>query len=727
MNTFFKKIVYSTFFVVTFLGFTQTPYADAACSVSDLNFSQVTGSGYIEENFTNLKITTNDCSDGIKVKLKAMNEAGNVEDYRIDALPAIFFPDENTGIVHMKLKTDEATCYTNNDENQQGPNWGHECVVFTEILDNNNQTIYNGNSPALVPNGTRYPTGYTNQEKQIFRQGYLDRGVILAQCFGSCATGSTTENDNDNWDFIQLYQNGGSIPETANCTLSNASSGSQADVYFDTISGPTITDRQLRLNIKTAGKCDSVPLKIQLWEDDGTASDNTIDIENSPNEDYLEVIAPTGDDLYIVYDANEDDCEGGSDPDCTIYVEIFKDGNRIFSSEDFLENVNSQNFLNNINFKKGVIASECLEEDDCRNYTSNDWRFLNTNGGFNGGNNPATISTVTPTYDTTSPCYELNANGTGKAGYDDDCYELLAPIPGLQSLNNAGESNIIVREDGRIAIDKLSEFKLGDYINSLFQIALGILMVLAVVMIVIAGVQYMTIESIYGKSDAKSKIIGAVTGLILSLGIFVILNTINPRLLEINFGENIEQATIEIAANQDAAGDIVGQGNIGTTFEARTFYSPGLSNVAASIASGSKISKIVVTGTEGGTTGNAKVILENGTESSVIPIGFGINGLSSTWVSGQRKSPTGTFTLGGQRNVKAEGNTAVFSNSGNANMGAGFISVDQSPYVGIGIHGKAYSDYTGGTYGCIRMKNSDILAIFDGIQPGITEIEISTL
>ncbi|MCI5051435.1 MAG: D-alanyl-D-alanine carboxypeptidase family protein [Candidatus Pacebacteria bacterium] len=537
MNNVFKRIIFLFIFLV--VGFSYLPSsADAACSISSVTFSEVTGIvGNFEENFTNLKITTDDCSDGIRVQLMSMNEAGQPTQNRIDGLPGIFFPDPTTQEVHMKLKTDEDTCFGNNNENDAGPNWGHECVVFTEISNVNNQPIYDGNSPALVPSEVEAVD--TDAERATYR----NRGVLLGNCSGFCGAGLLNEDDVDNWDFIQIYQNGGSTPDSANCQLSNQSSN--PDVYFDVVPGQSITDRQVKLNIKTEGKCESIPLKIQLWEQD-SVGDNTIDIENSVNGDYLEIVPPTDEDLHIVYDANEDDCDGDDDPggwDCELYVEIFKDGSRIFSSEEFLNNTGTQSFLDNINFKKGVIVSECEDNGDCRN-SGNDWRLLDSNGFFENGNDPANVSTVTPTFDTTSPCYQQNANNSGQPGYNRDCYELLAPIPGLQSTNNDGVSNIIVQEDGSIAIARLSEFKLGDYINSLFQIALAILAVLSVVMIVVGGVQYMTTEAIFQKEAAKGYISKAVLGLILALGIFVILNTINPRLLNINFGEGVE--TVEI-------------------------------------------------------------------------------------------------------------------------------------------------------------------------------------
>lgn len=72
---------------------------------------------------------------------------------------------------------------------------------------------------------------------------------------------------------------------------------------------------------------------------------------------------------------------------------------------------------------------------------------------------------------------------------------------------------------------------MGDYFNTIFTLAIGLCGVLAVIMIVIGGVQYMGDESIFGKTEAKSRITSAVLGLLIALGSYALLNTINPDLL----------------------------------------------------------------------------------------------------------------------------------------------------------------------------------------------------
>jgi hypothetical protein len=107
-------------------------------------------------------------------------------------------------------------------------------------------------------------------------------------------------------------------------------------------------------------------------------------------------------------------------------------------------------------------------------------------------------------------------------------YTLLAPIGGMTT----APTNI------------------GDYFNKIFLIAIGLCGALAVIMIVIGGVQYMGDESIFGKTEAKSHIKNAILGLLIALASYVLLNTINPDLLG-KGGVNIQQVSAEITPLYD--------------------------------------------------------------------------------------------------------------------------------------------------------------------------------
>lgn len=106
---------------------------------------------------------------------------------------------------------------------------------------------------------------------------------------------------------------------------------------------------------------------------------------------------------------------------------------------------------------------------------------------------------------------------------DDGVYTLLAPIGGL----------------------KEAPKNIGDYFNTIFKIAIGLCGALAVIMIVLGGVQYMGNESIFGQTEAKKKIMAAILGLIIALGSYALLNTLNPALLGKD-GITIAQVSAEI-------------------------------------------------------------------------------------------------------------------------------------------------------------------------------------
>lgn len=88
------------------------------------------------------------------------------------------------------------------------------------------------------------------------------------------------------------------------------------------------------------------------------------------------------------------------------------------------------------------------------------------------------------------------------------------------------------------------------FLNGIFNIGLAIAATLAVVMITIGGLQYMTTDSISNKSEGKDKIQNAVIGLLIALLIFIILFTINPNLLKFDI-------TITPPPDKNEAGELL--------------------------------------------------------------------------------------------------------------------------------------------------------------------------
>lgn len=103
-------------------------------------------------------------------------------------------------------------------------------------------------------------------------------------------------------------------------------------------------------------------------------------------------------------------------------------------------------------------------------------------------------------------------------------YTPLAPLP--------------VGENGQ-TLNKVTDA--GVYIKGAFNLAIGVAAALAIIMIIIGGIQYMGTESIGGKGAGLKKIKDAVLGLLLALGSYLILFTINPSL--VNFNLNVGAIT----------------------------------------------------------------------------------------------------------------------------------------------------------------------------------------
>ena len=72
------------------------------------------------------------------------------------------------------------------------------------------------------------------------------------------------------------------------------------------------------------------------------------------------------------------------------------------------------------------------------------------------------------------------------------------------------------------------------YINQLYFVSISIAALLAVIKIIIGGVKWMLTDVVTQKSDAKNDIRSALLGLLLIIAAFLILNTINPQLTNLN-------------------------------------------------------------------------------------------------------------------------------------------------------------------------------------------------
>src|SRR3989344_3576506 len=120
-------------------------------------------------------------------------------------------------------------------------------------------------------------------------------------------------------------------------------------------------------------------------------------------------------------------------------------------------------------------------------------------------------------------------------------YTLLAPIP-LEGAG-AGDAQTTVASQ---------------YIRGVFMLIIGLATGLAVIMIIYGGIKYMSTDAFTGKSEARETIQNAIWGLLLVIAAWLILYTINPKLVEFNLNIPISSMTTQKAATFLANANSVG-------------------------------------------------------------------------------------------------------------------------------------------------------------------------
>ncbi len=123
-------------------------------------------------------------------------------------------------------------------------------------------------------------------------------------------------------------------------------------------------------------------------------------------------------------------------------------------------------------------------------------------------------------------------------------YVLLAPIPCEKGTTNCDTN-------GKMSTYNFNNSNpIGSYLNTMIKIFIGLCGVLAIIMIVMGGLEYMTSELISEKESGKQRITNAVLGLILALGSWALLYTINPDLLNTD-SPNLTEAKVTVELDFD--------------------------------------------------------------------------------------------------------------------------------------------------------------------------------
>lgn len=94
---------------------------------------------------------------------------------------------------------------------------------------------------------------------------------------------------------------------------------------------------------------------------------------------------------------------------------------------------------------------------------------------------------------------------------------------------------------------------LSKYLSGLYAFGVAAAAGLAVIMVILGGIQYITSVAGEGKSGGKQRITSAILGLLLALGSYIILNTINKDLLKLSFDLKTVAPVYNGTAEQKAA------------------------------------------------------------------------------------------------------------------------------------------------------------------------------
>lgn len=102
-------------------------------------------------------------------------------------------------------------------------------------------------------------------------------------------------------------------------------------------------------------------------------------------------------------------------------------------------------------------------------------------------------------------------------------YTLLEPLPCIAGTGNNCTSG-----------QTIPTINFETYIEYIFKFSIALAVFLAVIMIIIGGFEYMVSEAPFAKTNAKSRITNAIVGLLGALISYLILLTIDPRLVQVN-------------------------------------------------------------------------------------------------------------------------------------------------------------------------------------------------
>jgi len=282
---------------------------------------------------------------------------------------------------------------------------------------------------------------------------------------------------------------------------------------------------------------------------------------------------------------------------------------------------------------------------------------------------------------------------------------------------------------GKISVDSEILYK---YISSWYNFVVGVVGILAAVIIMWGGFKWLTSRGNSAAiSDAKDRIWSAIIGLVLVFLSYILLNLINPRLLNIYLPElpsntiKINNVTINnerLSATTVNGGRLINENGESPRLGSYQSNTPNqnLQNFSNNLSDENNIDRIVVNASN--TRGQSSVIFidEHGNQIET-PAEIGVNGFTSNPMEGDQSTPLGIYQITNNIRLSSGQNDAIFTLNGQTNLGAAFIDTSASTpdgrNRGIGFHG-SFENGLRPTNGCIRLNNEVLELITPYIKPG---------
>lgn len=284
-------------------------------------------------------------------------------------------------------------------------------------------------------------------------------------------------------------------------------SGYSADGYTETANGPQHSPPYVYLDVKTTG-CDGKTFTFAVFSDeyntgilletngvvqlfqmlanwfdsdqDGIAIKETITVGPSIQNILPEHHSPT-DNFTVTFRAGEEECVSQVGYDCK-YLFFAGVAGATPPVQPYLRGTVSQ----------PALLYDC--DGDCNALSDADWAFV---GVFD----------YLARFD--APIVDPNLLGNDNSYFTEGYDQYLAPLPGFTAASTA---------------------TLGGFLKSLFTVLIMIAGILAFIMLVLGGITYATADAIGGKTSGREMMLNAILGLVIALGAWVILNSINPNL-----------------------------------------------------------------------------------------------------------------------------------------------------------------------------------------------------